>query len=416
MKQIPDTANNRKRSTTILTACCAPLLLAFAMMLASCEEIDKGVPVPDDVTPAEVSDVNATGIPGGATITYTLPKNSNIMYVVAEYELEDGILHNKKASVYSNSITVEGFADTKTRNITLYSVSHSGKKSAPKTVEITPQTPPYSATYNSLEIEATFGGAKVNFANESKADLKLIVLTTDSVGDYYQVYTYYTKAPEGQFSIRGFSTDERTFAVYTLDRWSNKSDTLFVAVTPWYEQQLDRLKFAAVHLPSDTYEPHMSDSYRLETVWDGVWGSTAAFHTKPNTPIPQWFTLDLGVTARLSRMKLWHRLAASSGTGSDGQYSNGAPKLIEIYGSNAPPIDGSWENWQLLGRFDSYKPSGDARWTDEDIQYACYDGEDFEFTDNSPVKYVRVKLLQNWGGVTYMYLSEIAFWGDIETE
>jgi hypothetical protein len=384
--------------------------------IIGCSEIEIGVPVANDLTPSEVKDVASVGIPGGAIIGFTLPQNSNILYVTAEYDYGDGVLRNKKASIYGNSLTIEGYPDDRQRQVMLYSVSHSGKKSAPKSVSITPETPPYITAYQSLEITPTFGGARFGFANQSKAELKLIAMTTDSIGEYYTVYTHYTKAQEGKFSVRGFDTEQREFACYTLDRWNNRSETLYTTVTPWFEAPLDRTKFLAIHLPGDSYEPHMNSNYRLETAWDGVWGTSACFHSIPNSGIPQWFTLDLGVTARLSRMKLWHRLAASSGSGSDGQYSNGAPKVIEIYGSNEPALDGSWDSWTLLDRFESYKPSGDARWTDEDIQYATQDGEDFEFTNNIPVRYLRFKTLQNWGGVTYIYLAEIAFWGETVTD
>jgi len=379
----------------------------------SCSEIEHGVPTPEDIVPAEVTNVNAVGIPGGAYITYTLPQNNNVLYVAAEYDIGDGVLRDKKASIYGTGLTVEGFPDTRERSITLYSVSHSGHKSSPKTVKITPDTPPYLAAYNSMQIEPTFGGAKITFLNESKADLKIIAQTTDSIGEFYTAYTHYTKAPEGKFSIRGFNTDERRFACYTIDRWNNQSAVLEETITPWFETQLDRKKFLALKLPTDTWQYHMSSSYAIEMAWDGVYGTTYGFHTIPNSGIPQWFALDLGVTARLSRMKMWSRLAGSSGAGSDGQYSNGDPKRLEIWGSNAPNLDGSWdESWFLLGSFEATKPSGDARWTDEDIQYACYDGQDFEFTDNTPVRYLRVKVTEVWGGVTYMYIGELAFWGE----
>ena len=166
-------------------------------------------------------------------------------------------------------------------------------------------------------------------------------------------------------------------------------------------------------LPTDTYEAHASASYTLERLWDDVWGTSEAFHTKPNTGIPQWFTFDMGQTARLSRFKFHHRYASSSGTAADGAYSAGDPQILEVYGSNNPASDGSWDSWTLLGQFESVKPSGDAKWTSEDIQFAVFDGEDFEFEDIGVYRYLRFKILKNWGGVTYIYIAELTFWGEV---
>ena len=86
---------------------------------------------------------------------------------------------------------------------------------------------------------------------------------------------------------------------------------------------------------------------------------------------------------------------------------------MEVYGSNDPNPDGSWDSWTLLGTFESIKPSGGSGWTSEDIQFACYDGEDFEFPDIDPVRYLRFRVTKVWGGVTYIYIAELTFWGEV---
>lgn len=387
--------------------------IIFLFILLSCQDIERGIPTnEDDIAPSPVNDVQVTDIAGGATISYVLPQNENLLYVMAEYTVR-GIALEKKSSYYSNNITVEGFPDTNPYDIKLYSVSRGGTKSDPVTITINPLTPPVIAAFNSISMNPTFGGVKINFENESEANLKMIVLTTDSLGDLYSEQTYYTKRKTGDFSVRGFDAKERLFGIYAQDRWNNYSDTLFTKLTPWYEEKLDKSHFKAVKLPTDTYEPHASDTYTLERLWDDVWGTDACFHTKPNTGIPQWFTIDLGVEARLSRFKLYHRKGGNNGANSDGQYSAGAPKILEVYGSNAPDSQGGWESWDLLGSFQSIKPSGSATWTDEDIQYACVDGEDFEFPISTPVRYLRFKILKNWGGVSYIYMAELTFWGEV---
>lgn len=391
------------------------LLLAVVIvgMIQCTDDVDRGIPtLKDDAPPSPVTGVQVEAIPGGAILSYTLPKSGNLLYVMAEYTIGDK-LFEKKSSFYSNNLTVEGFPDTKQYNLKLYSVSRSGTKSTPVSVKINPLTPPVVAVLNSVVLEQTFGGVKVKFENESESELKLVVLTTDSLGDLYPADMYYTKRKEGSFSVRGFTPELRKFGFYALDRWGNYSDTLFVELEPWFEEQLDKFKFKPLMLPTDTYEAHASASYTLERLWDDIWGTNAAFHTKPNTGIPQWFTFDMGQTARLSRFKFHHRLAGDNGTGADGQYSAGDPQIIEVYGSNNPASDGSWDSWTLLGQFESVKPSGNPKWTSEDIQYACFDGEDFEFEDAGVYRYLRFKILKNWGGVSYIYIAELTFWGEV---
>jgi hypothetical protein len=368
----------------------------------------RGIPVNDETIPLQVEQIEAVAIPGGAILTYQLPPNSKILYVMAEYTLADGITRNKKSSHFGNSITLEGFPDANPYDVAIYSVSRSGVKSEPVKKTIVPLLPPYQAAGNSLKTEPTFGGAKFSFENPSCANLKFVVITTDSVGKYYQAYTHYTQLESGVFAVRGYSTQQRIFGVYTLDRWNNRSDTVFAEVAPWYEEELDKTRFVSARLPSDVYEPHMNSSYSLEAAWNGIWGTGGSFHSKPNTGIPQWFTIDMRQKARLSRMKFYHRTS----TGTDGQYNAGDPQLFEIWGSNTLTDD--WDdNWALLGHFESIKPSGAAGFTDEDVQYACHNGEEFDFTNNEPFRYIRFKTLKTWGGVSYIYIAELSFWGEI---
>ncbi|WP_298648081.1 DUF5000 domain-containing lipoprotein [uncultured Proteiniphilum sp.] len=390
------------------------LMIFIVLCMPRCsDEVWRGIPTNENTpAPPRVTDIQTVSTPGGAKISYTLPKSENLLYVMAEYSLRDKVIQ-KKSSYYSNSLSIEGFPDTRNYDIKLYSVSRDGVKSSPVNVTITPLTPPVVSILNSIMLEPTFGGIKVHFDNENEAEVKLTVITTDSLGDLYTVDTYYTKRKNGVFSVRGFEVEERNFGLYVLDRWNNYSDTVYAEITPWFEEQLDKSKFKPLHLPTDTYEAHASATYTLDQLWNNVWGTTAAFHTKPNTGIPQWFTFDLGVKASLSRFKFYHRLASGTGaSGSDGQYSAGDPRVMEVYGSNAPDPDGSWDNWTLIGQFESVKPSGQASgFTSEDIQFACHDGEDFEFPVADDYRYLRFKVLEVWGGVTYIYIAELTFWG-----
>lgn len=386
------------------------LITCITLFLVNCsEEVWRGIPR-DENTPAppRVSEVEVTPTPGGATITYKLPESDNLLYVMAEYTVK-GKVYGTKSSFYTNSITIEGLPDTTLHQIKLYSVSRDGVKSEPYNTSVIPLTPPIASTLNTAEMAATFGGIKVNFNNDTGSDIKLIVLTTDSIGEFYETETFYTKIKNGMFYARGFAPEERLFGLYVVDRWNNYSDTLFVELTPLFEELIDKSKFSPLHLPTDSYEAHQLGTAVMSRAWDE--SLTYYFHTVPNSGMPQWFTFDMGQTARFSRFKLYHR----KGSGTDGAYSAGAPRKFELYGSNNPDLEGGWDSWTLLGQFDSRKPSGspDGQWTSEDFQYATEDGEDFEIDNPDEYRYLRFKTLQTWGNVTYIYIAELTFWGEI---
>src|SRR5699024_12741565 len=96
----------------------------------------------DDVAPGKVSDVKVENIPGGSILSYALPDDKSLLYVLAEYAIHDSTMLNKKSSYYNNSLTIEGFPNTDTRDVKLYAVSRGGKKSASVPVQIQPLTPP----------------------------------------------------------------------------------------------------------------------------------------------------------------------------------------------------------------------------------------------------------------------------------
>ncbi|MFV0418945.1 MAG: DUF5000 domain-containing lipoprotein [Dysgonomonas sp.] len=389
------------------------IIILCILAIYSCGE-DKNEPLFNDSAPLPVTDIQVESLPGGAKITYKTPKDENLLYVKAVYTLADGTVKDVKSSYYKDHLVIEGFIDTIAYSANIYTVSRGERESEPIKVSFKPLLSPIKATYQSLRLTDTFGGIRVAFENESEANLIISVLTTDSLGDLIPADTYYTKRKSGSFAVRGFSTDERLFGVYIRDRWNNLTDTLYADINPIYEEQVDKSKFKEVKLPSDTYEGHISSN--MSKLWDGKIGTGGGeiFHTKPGTGLPQHFTFDMGTTTLLSRFKLNHR----NGTGSDGMYTGGDPKIYEIWGSNSPDSDGGWENWTLLKECESIKPSGlpEGTVTSEDQQFAGVDGEEFEFEDGLPaVRYLRLRTIRVWGALDHMYIAELTFWGKPET-
>jgi len=361
--------------------------------------------------PTSIMDVVVKNLPGAAKITYTIPKDPNLLYVKAVYEIQPGIIKETKSSRYIDTLTVTGFGDTLEHEVKLYSVGSNDNASEPLVVKVNPLIPPVKSVFKSINLDATFSGAYVQFKNPSEADLALVMLT-DSTGngDWAMAQTYYTASPEGNFIVRGFDSTKRKFAVYVRDRWGNKSDTLAKILKPYYEELVDKSKFKEVDLETDTY---LGNSWggvsarNMTYLWNNTWNSgNDVFHTKPSDPkMPQWFTFDMGAKYKLSRFKFYHRASPDAYTGAD-------PEIFEIYGSNDPDTDGGWTNWHLLGQFHSVKPTPGTTVTSEDLQFACIDGEDFNFPEGlDSYRYLRWKTLKTWGNAQFMFISELTLWG-----
>jgi hypothetical protein len=362
--------------------------------------------------PAQISGVKISETPGGAVVTYKIPRDPNLSYVKAVYEIRPDVFREAKASYYTDTLKLVGFGDTLHHEVKIYSVGKNEKESEPIQIDVQPIAPPVRTVFNTVKLTATFGGVNVKFKNASQADLSIVVIMdTTGLGTWAPVTTFYTAAPEGGFSARGYDTTQRKFALFVRDRWGNRSDTLTELLTPLYEQFIDPGSFKGLFLDGDTYQVIEPNVFAFEKLWDGIYfaGYAGCFASAANSVIPQWFTIDFGKKVQLSRMKEFQQQ-------SDHLYNAGAVKSFEIWGSNDPDQDGGWTHWELLGKFQSFKPSGLPRGqaTAEDLNYAAVNGEDFDF-DNSPppVRYIRFKTLETYSTNNIVVIAELKFWGKV---
>jgi hypothetical protein len=366
--------------------------------------------------------------PGGAVIKYTVPNDENLLGVKAVY-VRNGQTCETKASIYTDSLTLEGFNDTKTYEVNLYSVGHNGKLSEPLPVSVNPLTPPFRSAR--IDMVETFGGVTVILSeNAEKASFSLILLAdTAGNGDMVHLQTFYTQAENIRFSRRELLSREYTFAVYIKDRWDNKSDTLVKSLTPIAEEEIPKDKFSNAKMPGDAWEPVAGiAAFRFDQLWDGrvVTDGSGFFASASSYPIPQHFTINLGRKVILSRFKLYPR-------GSE-IYSGDAPRTWELWGSDDPPLDGSYDNWHLLGKFEQVKPSGYGDGstvgpiTADDTQYFRGGGDyELQITDETPNAYmplthIRLKTLSTFAThgtetkTTSVIIGELTFFGQLIDE
>ncbi|MEC3878496.1 DUF5000 domain-containing lipoprotein [Parapedobacter sp. 10938] len=388
-------------------------VLVVGMMIGgqACKEEAQHTPInKNEDKPLSVLNPEVENLPGAAEITYNLPQSEGVLYVKAVYEIRPGVIQEAKASFYSNSIRVEGFGEAGEYDVSLYTVGRNEQYSDPLVVRVEPSTPHLVGVFESVEVVDSWGGAMVTLTNEAEANMTVEVLTTDELGDLIVAETFYTKMKNAKLPVRGYDPEERLFGVVVHDHWDNYSDTLFTEVVPWFEEEIPEGSFKKLNLPTDYTTAHNGGSATLEKIWDGNYGGSD-YVSVPGHGIPQWFTFDMGVQARLSRVVTFNR------TQSQYLYQSGSIKKWKIYGSNDPNPDGSFDDsWTLLLECESIKPSGlpTGSNTEEDKAYAAA-GEEFTFPeDMEPVRYLRWQVTENWGKVTHVNIVEIDLFGQVQ--
>lgn len=433
------------------------------LSLSSCRE-DNGIEAARTGNkPAPLTNIKFNPIAGGARISYDLPTDPDLRYVMAEFNLENGTKLTAKSSVYENSVIVKGFAQIGQHDVVLRAVSVGDVMSDPVSIRVTTGEPSYITIANSFKndenFRATFGGANVVYENPFADNLVIRVFkreqdSTTMQYSWVRVNETYTKATSGIIRVRdqiGNPDPQATqYALVVRDEWKNLSDTIIRTITPFKELQLtkrivnrDTSIIRQIHYMDPMYKFTGSFSNGSNfsnpsffvfnnptgdyiynngagpdndpmamSLFDGspTLGSHPTGDDYPSgggkqwwgtgAPIPFSFTIDLGQEVQLSRIKMWPRVSAISNTSI---YGLTHIREFEVYGSNNPTRDGDWEAWTLIGTFTSFRPSGLAigqNSTNDDITFAKR-GEDFEvaWPDNSKFRYFRFKVTGTWDGL-----------------
>ncbi|MCF3108207.1 DUF4959 domain-containing protein [Niabella sp. CC-SYL272] len=366
------------------------------------------------VKPPAVGNVKVINIPGGAQIIYTIPADPTIMYVQADFMVNENTKQQVKASYFTDTLVVRGFAKSTDYKVTLRTVSRSEVPSDPVEVTVHPDTPPYLLVKQSIQIYGDFGGANIQYENPTSADLAVVALV-DTISKPEYVYTSYSKATIGNFSIRGFGAGERKYGAYVRDRWGNVSDTVWSKVRSMNEIVLDRSVMKALVLPGDQTACCGSDlNVPLRNGYSaGDWAFYGVVNNNNQTDsLPERITVDMGKPVVLSRIRYYMRKNGGA------EFRNGTLKFFKIYGSMNPNPNGALDNsWtQIGGVFELVKPSG--------LPYGQLDAADQAEVNNGtefvmplpavPMRYFRMVILQNYSGGAGLEMASIKFMGDYQ--
>lgn len=394
------------------------VLALLTTCLFSCSKSDNyKLPESTDKTkPGVVTNVKVRNFNGGAVLTYELPSSQNLLYVVADYNINGTVAKQTKSSYFLDTIRVDGFQSSKDYTITLHAVTRANVSSDAITVTVHPDTPYYQLIRKNLTIAADFGGIHLSTINKDKRPVGINVIAIDPANNKFNIKDrHFTSTDTISYAVRGFSTTPAKFGAFVTDQFGNASDTLLVTLTPLYEELLDKKLFFQYLTPSDAYIgyggilPYLWDGFTKEVGGAAPWQTTIG----PVQKLVQG-TFGVGKSYKLSHFLMWPR-----GYG----YAN--PKVFSIWGSNKDnPADAVTPggkavgtvsgDWVVLGTYrfpdpPSGLPQGQTNAADQAFTDA---GVNFDVPFGSPpAKYLRVVVSETWFGLDYTYIEEMSFYG-----
>ena len=273
------------------------MVLCCVCLLDACQEKQK-----EGGKPEPIEDYTITPIHGGAVITYTIPSDRDILYVMVEYK-RNGEIFTDIASVYDNYLTIEGFNSTDPVDAALYTVNHNKTRSEPKNIVFNPLESPLSLVYKTINVYANFGGITVEWKNMSRIELGVRLMVEED-GEWIEKSMYFSSNLSERHAFRPFDNVETKFALTFEDKWGNVSETVHFVGTPLFEVEIEKpWTDVRAMIPYD----NRSDEAPLYQLWDHStawdWGQT--YYRSNSGSAGSSFTIDIRKVVKLSRVAIW---------------------------------------------------------------------------------------------------------------
>lgn len=395
-------------------------IFIFSMLFSCGKELEmQDLKTGDNEPPSNPKVTNIINSSGAATIECSLPPEQDVLYLMAEFNL-NGVPKTVKASFYDPILNLEGFSQAGDYEVMIKSVDRNGNKSPGIAATISPTTPSYIQAGNNLTLRPTFSGVYVKWhENIAEDDLVIQLLGYNEDNEIIVLDDHYTNFVTGTFlsSDPSYGYEKKEFGLTVLNRWDQASDTTWVEATPMFDEKLDNSLMKPVRdwallssddiaegLCEDVGPNFRGDLVQFSHLFDGELNTY--YETGEGVP-PFTFTFDLGVTANLSRFRYYQR------KGPEFSFTHNTIKKWRVYGSmtKEPCLDNS--AWQLLGTYEMTRPSGESVTTQEDIDVAQA-GLDYFIDDEAtdiPVRYLRFAIDENWSNGTIAHFGELMIWG-----
>lgn len=267
----------------------------------SCDEEESKRPEGGVWNVGPVEDYTITPINGGATITYDISNDPEILYIMAEYE-RNGRIFTDKSSVHKNYLTIEGFHRVNKVKATLYKVNKLEQRSAPLEVEFEPLESLIDIAQRTWHMEPGFGGIVSNWENPAMTELgvRLMVENEDQELETFDVHFNTSKI--GKQTFRPLEPVETNFAISFEDKWGNISDTVRFTTTPLFEIMIPKSGYRDFrsNIPYDNTTNYSGRN--LGMLWDNTVNTSSHGWLTTSGSSGLSITIDLGQVAKLSRI------------------------------------------------------------------------------------------------------------------
>ena len=385
---------------TIFGSLCASVVV----LLTSCTDLEgyKEFTEGGEITYTSTA-ANLTAYPGNERVmlTYGLAKNPNINRSVITWNANKDSLvlaYDRYNSEWIVDDTLRYIIDDLPEGSYSFEIQNFdrlGNKSVPASVS----TRSYGERYRAelydrslLSVEAiNFGGdLKMAWGDSTMNSVGVEVKYTARDGS---IVNRFIENAETEPVLESCEVSEPIFYRTLYKPVENCMDTFATDFASYKFEQLEML------MPSSTFSDFRCDndspviSGNMRNLWDGLRSVTVAgdkwaeevnwqdFNTggtDDNMQLPGVFTINLGVKAKLSRIRIsfyW-------------PWYNACPKVYEIYaytGEGAPDKSGDWSQWTKIQTIDN---TG----TESDQHYAEGDNVYFKDKATAPeVQYIRIK-------------------------
>ena len=384
-------------------------LISFITLLG-CKDDDGQ----DSTPPGSLLVENITPTNGGGIISYSLPDDSDILFVRAEYTNSLGVDVYRVSSSHNNFIEIDGLNQNTPVQVKLFVIDENENMSQPVDIEFTPLPSFIYLVQESITITPDLGGVKLEWENEAEKTVYVHLHIVNAGEEEIRILSS-NNASESVF-VRGLESVEMTFLTKVEDFDGNITELEEKAIlTPLFEEMIDKSTWTLMSQLSvngdawegqttafwddvvDTAETNSDNSYFI--IWRDQNGGTL------NWPLD--IVIDLNKNVRVHRLKVWQRAFWYGGpTGIPYYYQEENMRSFDLYASN------NSVDWTLLGQFDIGDPSDENGNIPQDFIDAAANGHDFDLDGVSePFRYLKFSLTSNYGSDTYVHGSEITLWG-----
>ena len=386
------------------------ILLISIITLIGCKDDENQ----DSTPPGSLTIENITPTNGGGIISYTLPNDSDILFVRAEYTNSLGIDVYRVSSSHNDSIEIDGLNQNTPVQVRLFVIDENENMSQPVEVEFTPLPSFIFLVQESISIAPELGGVKIEWDNIAEKTVYVHLHIVNGGEEEIRILSS-NSASESIF-VRGLESVEMTFLTKVEDFDGNITDLEEKAtLTPLFEEMIDKSTWTLMSQLSvngnawegettafwddivDTAETNSDNSYFI--IWRDQNGGTLDW--------PLDIVINLNKNVRIHRFKVWQRAFWYNGpTGIPYYYQEENMRSFDLYASN------NSVDWTLLGQFDIGDPSDENGNIPQDFIDTAADGHDFDLEGVSEkFNYLKFSITSNYGSDTYVHGSEITLWG-----